>query len=93
VSVWWAQTKKCLFEMLEASLFEVKEATYSEIFFNVPQNKWGKFKNSTKFQEYKVGRCCVVAKAIPYKKINQKVAKELSRTFRNPGLKNQLVIE
>lgn len=93
VSVWWAPTKKCLFEMLEASLFEVKEATYSEIFFDVPQNKWGKFKNSTKFQEYKVGRCCVVAKAIPYKKINQKVAKELSRTFRNPGIKNHLVIE
>jgi SAM-dependent methyltransferase len=93
VSVWWVPTKKCLFEMLEASLFEVKESTYREIFFDVPQNKWGKFKNSKKFQEYKVGRCCVVAKAIPYKKINQKVAKELSRTFRNPGIKNALVIE
>lgn len=91
-SVWWVPTKKCLFEMLEASLFKVIDNSYSEIYFDVPQKKYGKLKNINKFQEYKVGRCCVVAKALPYKKINKKVAKELSRSFRNPGLKNQLIL-
>lgn len=92
-SVWWVPTKKCLFEMLEASLFKVVNNSYSEIYFDVPQKKYGKLKNINKFQEYKVGRCCVVAKALPYNKINKKVAKELSRNFRNPGLKNQLILE
>lgn len=92
-SVWWVPTKKCLFEMLNASLFKVVESTYSEIHFNVPQKKSGKLKETKKFQEYKVGRCCVVAKAVPYKKINTKVAKELSRSFRNPGLKNHLILK
>lgn len=92
-TVWWVPTKKCLFEMLESSLFEVQKSSYREILFDVPQKKYGRLKNIEKFQEYKVGRCCVVAKAISYKKINQKVAKELSRTFRNPGIKNQLVLK
>jgi hypothetical protein len=92
-SVWWIPTKKCLFEILNASLFEVVKNSYSEIHFNVPQKKSGKLKEIKKFQEYKVGRCCVVAKAIPYKKINSKVAKELSRNFRNPGLKNNLILK
>ena len=52
-----------------------------------------RLKEIKKFQEYKVGRCCVIAKAIPYKKINSKVAKELSRNFRNPGLKNNLILK
>jgi len=92
-TVWWVPTKKCLFEILNASLFEVVKNSYSEIHFNVPQKKSGKLKELKKFQEYKVGRCCVIAKAIPYKKINFKVAKELSRNFRNPGLKNNLILK
>ena len=87
-SVWWAPTKKLLFEMLEANFFEVLIETYSEIPFNVPVSKPGALHNEERIESRNIGRACVIARAIPniIDDIDNKVAREVMRTYRNPGL-------
>lgn len=87
-SVWWAPTKRCLFEMLRASLFDVVEESYSEFQFDVPAKEGGRILTDGAYNKYnyKVGRCAVVARAQPKEKINSKLLAELSRSYRNPGL-------
>lgn len=92
VTVWWIPSKICLFEMLEASLFKIEKSTYREFQFKVPQKKFSKISKKDKFlKKYKIGRCAVVATAIDFKDLNFKAAKEISRTFRNPGLVTSLL--
>ncbi len=86
-SVWWAPTRKCLFEMLNSSLFEVMESTYSEFEFLPPAREEGKVLARQGKENYRIGRGAVVARAINDSKLsNQKLASELRRTYRNPGL-------
>jgi len=91
-SVWWAPTKKCLIEMLNSSLFEVIEDTYSEFEFLTPGREEGKVLAQQNNENYKIGRGAVVARAINSSKLsNQKLASELRRTYRNPGLDFSLI--
>ena len=89
-SVWWAPTRRCLFEMLESSMFEVCEETYSEIYFDVPGRPGGKLldenPDTVENSKYKIGRAAVVARAVSPEKVHPKLMEELSRTYRNPGL-------
>jgi tRNA (mo5U34)-methyltransferase len=92
-SVWWAPTKKCLFEMLQASLFEVVEESYSEFQFDVPAKDAGRILTSQEFNKnkYKVGRGAVIARAQSKEKTNSKLLAELERSYRNPGLDFQSI--
>jgi len=91
-SVWWAPSKMCLFEMLEASLFEVDKESYSEIFFDVPARPEGRVVGAGSARKdtsnYRIGRAAVIARALPLDKADPKLAAELLRTYRNPGLQN-----
>lgn len=91
-SVWWAPTKLCLFEMLRATLFEVREETYSEFFFDVPGRTQGKVLHKSEGgRQHRIGRAAVVARAIPPETGNAKLVAELERVYRNPGLESSLV--
>lgn len=90
-SVWWAPTKSCLFEMLEATLFEVRQDSYSEIYFEVPGRDTGRIlpgrgAATQPKPKYRIGRAAVVARATPPDAANEKLLMELMRTYRNPGL-------
>ena len=89
-SVWWAPTKKCLTEMLEASLFSVDAKSISEIFFDVPSREGGRVLTNSEVvdsrSEVRVGRICMVARAEPADVCDAKLVDELRRTYRNPGL-------
>jgi len=88
-SVWWAPTKSCLFEMLEATLFEVEESSYSEFEFEPPAREAGKVFTEIN-KAHVIGRGAVIAKAVaPGKRKganHEKFETELMRTYRNPGL-------
>ena len=65
---------------------------YSTSLFFSSQKKFSKMDKLNRFsKKYKVGRCAVVATAIGLKDLKFKAAKEISRNFRNPGLKNYLL--
>ena len=90
-SVWWAPTHECLFEMLEGSLFDVRRDSYSEIFFDSPAKDpggstaaRGTVKQSAR--SYRIGRGAVLATAVGLGSANEKFERELTRTYRNPGL-------
>lgn len=87
-TVWWAPTKTSLFEMLEVNFFEVLHESYSEIEFKVPVSTLGSLKDGKMLGQFNIGRACVIAKAVPniINDNNGKVARELLRTYRNPGL-------
>lgn len=92
-TVWWLPSKLCLFEMLKASLFRVEKKTYREFEFKVPQKEYGKISKKDNFtKKYKLGRCSVVATAVTFKDLDFSAAKEISRTFRNPGLYKPFLI-
>lgn len=96
-SVWWAPTRVCLFEMLESALFQVHEDTYSEFLFEPPATDAGRISTARRGSverggsTYKIGRGAVIASAIDLNTANPKLADELSRTYRNPGLDMRLV--
>jgi len=91
-SVWWAPTRACLIEMLESTLFKVEEASYSEFLFTPPASDAGRASTAQREalrrdkKSYDIGRGAVVATAIGPGDRNEKFEKELTRTFRNPGL-------
>lgn len=93
-SVWWAPTKLCLLEMLQASLFQPNHSSVAEMFFDVPGRENGRVlgpQNKKKSQpEYKIGRICLTAEAVAPKEAQPKLLAELKRTYRNPGLDEQL---
>lgn len=90
-SVWWAPTLTCLREMLDATMFDVVEQTVSTIEFVTPAGPSGMVSNTTDdaarpVSGYRMGRCALVAKARERGRSNEKVERELMRTYRNPGL-------
>ncbi len=90
-SVWWAPTRECLFDMLEATLFEVDRSSYSEIPFDTPASNTGKLSTDDRDpsrveRRYSMGRCAVLAYAKKQGQGNEKFERELFRTYRNPGL-------
>jgi len=89
-SVWWAPTKTCLIEMLQASLFEVDHKSYSEFFFDVPGRPEGRILDSAPdgAQPYRIGRAALIARAVPVSNAHPKLAAELMRTYRNPGFED-----
>lgn len=93
-SVWWAPTKPCLLEMLQASLFKPNYSSIAEMFFDVPRREKGRVlspQNQNKNQpEYKIGRICLTAEAVATKTAQPKLMAELKRTYRNPGFDEQL---
>lgn len=96
-SVWWAPTRRCLFEMLESTLLRVDESTYSECFFEPPATEAGRASTArrealqTDRTPYRIGRGAVLATAIAPGGRNEKFERELSRTYRNPGLDFRLL--
>ena len=96
-SVWWAPTRRCLIEMLESTLFKVDEASYSEFLFEPPANDAGKASTAEREiprhdgKNYRIGRGAVIATAIAPGDRNEKFERELSRTYRNPGLDFRLL--
>ncbi len=89
-SVWWAPTKTCLFEMLEATMFRVRKETYSEFYYEPPATPGGQVQHaqsmpSTK-SPHRIGRGAVVAEAVPLGTSHPKFETEVTRTYRNPGL-------
>lgn len=90
-SFWWVPTVNCLKEMLMATLFDPVEESIQIVDFKQPllsknprfpkQNHKGVVE-----KEYKIGRLCMIAKAIKPENVHPEFARELCRTFRNPGI-------
>jgi len=80
VTTWWAPTITCLKEMLRASLFEPIDATISILTQNIPASS-----------EKIISRVCIVAKAMSLDSLVPEYRRELSRTYRNPGLSLELL--
>lgn len=89
-SVWWSPTINCLKEMLDATMFDVIDESVSSIEFATPSASSGMVSNAEKASkteaEYKMGRCALVARARELGSSNEKVEREICRTYRNPGL-------
>lgn len=81
----------CLKEMLMATLFEPVEDSVSITDFGVPlfdkkkEIRKGAHKGVEE-RKYKIGRLCIIAKAVSPKNADSEFLRELKRTFRNPGL-------
>lgn len=91
-SVWWAPTRECLFEMLEATMFEVRRETYSEFEYEPPASDMGRISTARQrtvreeTSRRRIGRGAVVAVAKDVGSGNEKFERELLRTYRNPGI-------
>jgi tRNA (mo5U34)-methyltransferase len=75
ITTWWAPTITCLKEMLRASLFEPIEETINILKLDTSES-----------MKHIISRVSLVATAISPKKIDREYYRELSRTYRNPGL-------
>jgi SAM-dependent methyltransferase len=90
-SVWWVPTTNCLKEMLIASFFEPVDDSISIVDFDLPLSDKDKQMLRRKHpgceeKEYKIGRLCMVAKAVAPDSTDPEFSREMLRTFRNPGL-------
>ncbi|MEP7365554.1 MAG: DUF1698 domain-containing protein [Acidobacteriota bacterium] len=90
-SVWWTPTIACLKEMLDATMFDVVDESVSAIEFQTPSRQSGMVSNAdgkaaAVEHGYKMGRCALIAHARERGNSNEKVERELCRTYRNPGL-------
>lgn len=90
-SVWWIPTINCMKEILLASFFEPDESSIRIVEFNSPlQSKISRFPrrahNGVRDKDYRVGRLCMVARAVDPKNTQPEFLREMERTFRNPGL-------
>jgi len=90
-SVWWSPTVPCLKEMLDATMFDVVEESVSTIEFHTPSAQQGMVSNvagggAEVEATCKMGRCALIARARERGQSNEKVERELCRTYRNPGL-------
>lgn len=85
-SVWWVPTIRCIKEMLSASLFEPIEDSVRIVEFTLPLEGRRIKLPKADGQEHRVGRLCMLAKAVDPKKADGEFVRELERTFRNPGM-------
>lgn len=90
-TTWWAPTIPCLKEMLKATLFDPIEETIHIIQRDIGDSVAKKIKE--KFKRYfptdkgfRISRVCLVARAVGAEDISDEYFRELSRTYRNPGL-------
>ena len=93
ITTWWAPTLPCLKEMLKASLFEPIEETIhilgqdsmtdilKQIFKRFLQNK-----------KYTISRVCLVARPVSPVNVDNELFREMTRTYRNPGLHGNLLL-
>lgn len=90
-TTWWAPTVPCLKEMLKASLFEPIEET----FHSLDESAAARLKATIRAAyrryfpsdgKYNISRVCLVAKAVGAEAVSDEYFRELSRTYRNPGL-------
>jgi tRNA (mo5U34)-methyltransferase len=73
VTTWWAPTIKCLLEILRASLFQPLTETMTT---TPPYSQHG----------HSLQRAAVVCRAVGAESVPPKYYRELTRTYRNPGL-------
>lgn len=85
-SVWWVPTINCLKEMLTASLFEPIEDSISVVEFTLPLLGRRVKVQQAEEKPHTVGRLCMLARAISPSDADPEFARELGRTFRNPGM-------
>lgn len=90
-SVWWIPTVNCLKEMLIGTLFEPVDSSISILEFTQPlQSKVKRFPKRNHpgkiERDYKIGRLCMIAKALKPEKAEPEFLREMQRTYRNPGL-------
>ncbi len=80
VTTWWAPTLTCLDEMLRASLFEP-----------IPESRRILAGGLSLDKKHTISRVCLVARAIAPEDSDSLFYRELSRTYRNPGLDLELM--
>jgi len=92
-TTWWAPTVPCLKEMLQATLFEPIEETVRILDDGIMKLLRSKLKSLTAAPSqdppFSISRVCMVAKAVSPKDVDREFYRELSRTYRNPGLTTQ----
>lgn len=87
LTTWWAPTIPCLKELLQASLFEpvdesikiLKKEKLSTQLTELIKRAFGN-------EQFEISRVSVVAKAVGPAEVDKEFFRELSRTYRNPGL-------
>ncbi|PTN34154.1 DUF1698 domain-containing protein [Desulfonatronum sp. SC1] len=75
ITTWWAPSLECLKEMLKSTLFETIDESIKIL--TVPSKSDG---------ELSVTRASLVARAVSGDNIDKSLYRELTRTYRNPGL-------
>jgi len=86
-TTWWAPTIPCLKEMLRASFFEPIEESVAIMKKDAASSYLAKMmKRFFKDDRYQVSRVCMAAKAVSPEGYDAEYARELARTYRNPGL-------
>ena len=90
-TTWWAPTIPCLREMLRATLFEPIEETIHilqrDIAIGLARKIRARFKRYfSDDMGFRISRVCLVARAVSAEDVSDEYFRELSRTYRNPGL-------
>ena len=92
MTTWWAPTITCLKEILVASLFrplddslQILDAAHFDALQRIKQAARIVL-NGPGARAVKVSRACLVAEALDPKDVDHELARELRRTYRNPGL-------
>jgi len=90
-TVWWIPTVNCLKEMLIGTFFQPVNSSISVVEFTLPlHSKIKRFPKKShlgaKERQYKIGRLCMIAKAVDPQKSEREFLREMLRTYRNPGL-------
>jgi tRNA (mo5U34)-methyltransferase len=91
-TTWWAPTVPCLKEMLQATLFEPIEETVHILDDGIMKLLRSGLKSLMAPSQplpFSISRVCMVAKAISPQDVDREFYRELSRTYRNPGLATQ----
>lgn len=87
ITTWWAPTIPCLRDMLRAALFEPLDDTIHVLSHSsVASSAVASVKRYVRGKRFTISRVCLVAQAIGPERADADYVKELSRTYRNPGL-------
>jgi len=87
LTTWWAPTIPCLKELLKSSLFEPIEESIKVIKKEKTSNKLTNIiKGAFGDEQFEISRICMVAKAVGSVDVDKEYFRELTRTYRNPGL-------
>jgi tRNA (mo5U34)-methyltransferase len=87
LTTWWAPTVRCLEEMLRASMFEPIESSVRTLPVNQLTEPIKQLvRRHLLDQRHTVSRVSLVARAMAPSEIDPEYYRELTRTYRNPGL-------